>query len=212
LSFLEVEFPTTLSFKGVGGPEFNTTVNVGLSGQEQRNRNWSKARRKFSISLQTPTGIVRQDFVDLLYAFHLNVGGKADAFRFKDHKDFRATNQPLVTYNGNVQLARTRTIGGRSYVQIVTKPITSSVHDYQGNALPNTVFLTGTNTAVTVDYTTGIVTGHAAGTSVDFLYHIPVRFDTDELAMQIEESNTRDELPIVSLNSVTLIEVLPPNY
>ena len=207
-----MEFPTTVSHKATGGPGFSTTVNQGFSGQEQRNRNWSTARRKFSISLITPTGIVRQNFIDLIYAFFVNVGGKADAFRFKDHKDFNAINQPLVTYNGNVQLARTRTIGARNYIQIITKPITSSVLNYKGIALSNTVFLHGTTTPVTVDYTTGIVTGQSAGTAVDFQYHIPVRFDTDELAMQIEDSNVSGGQPIVSLNAVTLVEVLPPNF
>jgi uncharacterized protein (TIGR02217 family) len=212
VAFLEVQFPTTISYKAIGGPGFNTTVNAGLSGQEQRNRNWSRARGKWTVSLTTPTGVVRQDYVDLLYAFFLNVGGKADAFRLKDHKDFKATNQPLVTYNGVTQLARTRTVAGRDYVQIITKPITSGVTDYQGNLLADTVFLAGTNTPVVVDPTTGAVSGQAVGTLVDFQYHLPVRFDTDELQMQIEESNTRDGQPIVSLNSVGLIEVLPPNY
>jgi uncharacterized protein (TIGR02217 family) len=212
LSFLEVLFPTTLSYKAIGGPGFSTDVKEGFSGQEQRNRNWSKARAKWTLSLTTPTGMVRQNFVDLLYAFHLNVGGRADSFRLKDHKNFRATNQPLVAYNGNVQLARTYTIGARSYIQIITKPVTSDVTDYQGNALPDTVFLAGTTTPVIVDYTTGIVTGTTEGTPVDFQYHYPARFDTDELQMQIEESNTRDEQPIVSLNSITLFETRPPNY
>lgn len=213
MAFFEIEFPSTISYKAIGGPGFNTTVNQGLSGEEQRNRNWSKARGKWTVSLTTPGSFtVRQDFVDLLYAFFLNVGGKADGFRLKDHKDFKATSQALVTYNGNVQLARTRTIGGRSYQQIITKPITPAVNDYKGNALANSVFLAGTATAVTVDATTGIVTGQAAGTLVDFHYHMPVRFDSDELQMMIEGLDNNNENPVVAVDHIQLIEVLPPNY
>jgi len=214
LSFLEIEFPTQISLKAVGGPGFNTTVNKGLSGNEQRNRNWSKSRGKWTIDLNTPaTGFTsRQQFVDLLYAFHLNVGGQADAFRFKDHKDFQAKSQPLVTVTGGVQLAITHTMGARSYVQLIYKPITAAINNYKGAALANTVFLAGTSTAVTVDATTGLVTGQSAGTSVDFQYHYPVRFDTDDLAMQLEALDSDHANPLVSLHSINLIEVFPPNY
>jgi len=213
MAFLEVQFPTTLSYRAVGGPGFNTTVNLGLSGQEQRNRNWSKARGKWTVSLITPAKFAnRQLFADLLNAFFTVVGGKADGFRLKDHKDFKATAQPLLEVDGNVMLGITRTIAGRSYIQPITKPITSDVVDYEGNALEDTVKVNGTGAIVDVDYTTGIVSGLGAGTLVDFQYHYPVRFDMDDLQMQVEESNTRDGNPIVSLNSVNLIEVLPPNY
>jgi uncharacterized protein (TIGR02217 family) len=213
LSFLEVQFPTTLSHRAVGGPGFNTTVNLGLSGQEQRNRNWSRSRGKWTVSLITPASFTsRQEFVDLLNAFFMVVGGKADGFRLKDHKDFRATAQPLIEVDGNVMLGITRTIGGRSYVQPITKPITSAVTDYQGNALADTVFLSPGGAAVDVDYTTGIVTGQAAGTLVDFQYHYPVRFDVDNLDMQVEESYVSAGEPVVSINSIQLIELLPPNY
>jgi uncharacterized protein (TIGR02217 family) len=213
VAFLEVQFPTTLSYRAVGGPGFNTTVNLGLSGQEQRNRNWSKSRGKWNVSLTTPASFAnRQQFADLLNNFFMVVGGKADGFRLKDHKDFKAVAQPLIDVDGNTMLGITRTIGGRSYVQPITKPITADVVDYQGNALSDTVVLSAGGAAVAVDHTTGIVTGHGPGTLVDFQYHYPVRFDVDNLDMQVEESNTRDGQPIVSINSIQLIELLPPNY
>ena len=215
MSFFEVEFPTNIAYKRVGGPGFSTVVNLGFSGQEQRNRNWALARGKWTVTLETPSVAqysgTRQSYVDILQAFFRNVGGKADAFRLKDHVDFQALSQPLVTYNGAVQLARTRTIGGRSYVQIITKPITSSVTNYKGVALANTVVLSSDHvTPVTVDYTTGIVTGQTAGTLVDFSYHYPVRFDTDELQIQVEDSASGQ--PVVTWASIPLVEVLPPNY
>jgi hypothetical protein len=125
----------------------------------------------------------------------------------------------LYGYNGSGRSPKGRTLadmrrklGGRSYVQPITKPITADVVDYQGNALANTVFFSGSTVPVTVDYTTGIVSGLGVGELVDFQYHYPVRFDVDNLDMQVEESNTRDGQPIVSINSIQLIELLPPNY
>jgi uncharacterized protein (TIGR02217 family) len=140
------------------------------------------------------------------------VGGKADSFRLKDHLDYVATNQQLATVAGHVQLIKNYTIGGRTYQRVITKPITASVTDYQGHALANTVFLHGTTTPVTVDYTTGIVTGQSAGTAVDFQFHYPVRFDTDELPIEVMESAVGAGQPVAAIHGVVLVETRPPNY
>jgi uncharacterized protein (TIGR02217 family) len=198
----------------MGGPTRSTTVNQGLSGQEARNKNWIDSRGKWEISIQTPApfGDSRQAFIDLLIAFFEVVGAQADSFRLYDHIAHKAVNQPLVSYNENTQLALTRNIADRSYVKIITKPITAAVPDWQGNALPDTVFLTGTTTPVEVDPTTGIVTGVGPGTAVDFEYHVPVRFGVDELPIVIEESDVKGGKPLISMSGVPLLEVLPPNY
>jgi len=217
MAFFEVEFPRGIGYHRLGSPSgFSTQVNEGLSGQEQRNRNWTNSRGKWTISLMTPPGSqysgTRQSWIDILHAFHLVVGGKADAFRLKDHLDFQATNQLLATVAGNVQLVKNYVIGGRTYQRVITKPITAAVLDYQGNALANTVFLHGTSTPVTVDSTTGIVTGQSAGTAVDFQFHYPVRFDTDELPIEVQESNVGGGQPLAGVHGVVLIETRPPNY
>lgn len=210
MSFFEAEFPTAVSYQAVGGAGFSTAVNLGFSGGEQRNRNWAKSKGKWTIALKTPPKSqwsgTRQEFIDTVIAFFMNVGGQADSFRFKDHKDFQARSQALISYNGAVQLAITRTIAGRSYVQIITKPITSSVTNYKGSALANTVFLAGSATPVTVDYTTGIVTGQTIGTLVDFDFHYSVRLASDDLQLQIAEAQ------IAEWGSIQLVETLPPNY
>jgi uncharacterized protein (TIGR02217 family) len=214
MAFFECEFPRTISYKRMGGPTRSTTVNQGLSAQEQRNKNWIDSRGEWEIALKTPKPFdaQRQQFFDFLVAFFEVVSGQGDGFRLFDHLANTATNQLLVTYNGNVQLALARTIGARTYTKIITKPITSAISDFQGNALPNTVFLHGTTTPVSVDPTTGIVTGQSAGTPVDFQYHIPVRFGVDKLPIVIEESNVKGGRPLISMNSVPILEVLPPNY
>jgi hypothetical protein len=43
-------------------------------------------------------------------------------------------------------------------------------------------------------------------------FHFPVRFDSDDLPIQIEESDVAGGNPIASVNSIQLIEVRPPNY
>lgn len=238
MAFLEVEFPRVVAFKSAGGPGFSTTVNTGLSGQESRNQNWAYSRGKWKIGAITPQQLdrTRQKFVDALIAFFNNCAGKANSFRFFDHADNRAVAQPLVAVTGGVQLAVTRQVGSASYVQLISKPIAASAStgfgdggfgdtgfgdgsttvqpvDYLGHALPNTVFKTGTQTPVIVDPTTGLVLdGTAAGTLVDFQFDYPVRFDVDQLELTVEPSAVNGRGPVVSLNSVPLIEVLPPNF
>ena len=214
MSFFECEFMRTLAYKRMGGPTRNTTVNQGLSGQEARNVNWIDSRNEFEIALKTPAEFdkSRQAFIDSLITFFEVVRSQGDSFRLYDHIAHRGVNQPLVEYNGNVQLALTRTVADRSYVKIITKPITSAIPDYRGNLLPDTVFLTGTNIPVIVDPTTGIVTSHGPGTLVDFEYHVPTRFGIDKLPIVIEESDVKGGKPLISMSGVPLLETLPPNY
>jgi uncharacterized protein (TIGR02217 family) len=209
MAFFEVEFPTAISHKAMGGPGFSTVVNTGFSGVEQRNRNWVDSLGKWTISLITPNGVVRQDFSDLLQAFFMVCGGKADGFRFKDHLDFQAVNQPLVQVGANVYLAKTYTIAGRAYVKLITKPITSAIKDYKGNALPDTVSLAGGGT---LDPTTGIVAGGTPGDLASFQFHYPVRFNTDQMQRQAEPSNVSGGQPVVGWNSLEIVEVRPPNF
>lgn len=227
MSFFEVEFPRNIGYKRLGSPVgFNTTVNQGLSGQEQRNKNWANSRGKWTIDLQTPPASVsnRLAYIQALEAFMYVVSGKGDAFRLYDHVDNSALAQPLSPITGSTtvyQLARTYTIGGRSYVRNITKPITTSVANYLGNSLSNTInvyistVLQTLGSAYTIDYSTGLITfASAPGGSVtaDMGYHYPVRFDSDDLPLQIEPSNVRGGSPLMSLHSLQLLEVPPPNY
>lgn len=224
MAFFEVEFPRQISYRAVGGPGFSTTVNQGLSGYEQRNKNWAQARAKWQISLMTPASFAgsEQSYADLIRAFFLNVSGKADAFRLRDWIDNKFTNEVIGTGDGTTlgpfQLVKTYSIGGRSYIKQVKKPITSAVNDYQGNALTDTVTLTDNGIAVsssnfTIDETTGLASftsghapasGHIIRASGEF--HYPARFDSDDLGQQIEESAVKDGRGITSL-SIAVVEV-----
>ena len=58
MSFFEVEFPRKIGFTSsgggttpAGGPGFSTIVNMGLSGFEQRNRNWAQVRNKYQLDV-----------------------------------------------------------------------------------------------------------------------------------------------------------------
>ena len=44
MAFVEVQFPTDISYGSSGGPEYATDIVATNSGYEQRNINWAQAR------------------------------------------------------------------------------------------------------------------------------------------------------------------------
>jgi uncharacterized protein (TIGR02217 family) len=131
MAHFEAEFPRKISFGMSGGPSFSTTVNMGFSGFEQRNKNWAKFRSKWSgaIKMQqsADTDIVTD--LDLAKNFLINVSGQGDVFRFYDHTDNSVTAGVIGTGDGvnkSFQLSKIyRAAGalGRSYTYTVSKPI-----------------------------------------------------------------------------------------
>lgn len=224
MSFFEVEFPKAVSFGAVGGSTFFTNVNYGLSGFEQRNRNWARTRGKWAISVSTPADMddERQNFIELVQAFFLVVGAMADGFRFKDWTDYKATNQEMqeITPGSVYQLQRTYSIAGRSYVRTITKPVTAAVKDYRGNNLVNTVVIKqGASTISASNYTVNHENGRVTFTgglsmdspfvppTADFEYHFPARFNTDELNMRAIASDMAGGKGIVRIDSVEIVEI-----
>lgn len=152
-----------------------------------------------------------QAFIDALEAFFLNCAvGKAGGFRFRDWNDYRGVGQPLITLpSGQLQLAKSYNLAGRTFVRTITKPVAPPAVDYLGNALPQTVVIYSggaVQSGWSVDCTTGIVSG-AAGDSADFEFDFPVRLDTDDMGAQTEESNVGRLGPLVSWNSIPLQEI-----
>jgi uncharacterized protein (TIGR02217 family) len=230
MPFFEVEFMRQIQYRRVGGPGFSTTINKAFGGAENRNRNWAFARSEWTCSIITPAAdqrpsISQQVFIDLLTAFFLNVGGRADSFRLYDHIDNQATSAVLGTGNGTqatFQLVKTYAMGGRTYTRTINKPITPDVSNYQGVALAQTVkpYFDGTPVsggAWSVDAATGLVTfspvpGSGVVVTADAQFHFPVRFDTDKLPIQLEESDVVGGSPVISVNSFMLMETRAPNF
>ena len=213
MSLFEAEFPRAILFEQDGGPAFNTDVIAVQSGQEQRNRNWTNTGGDYTASVigaQDATGSSIA-FIDAVRTFFLMIGGMGDAFRYFDPIDNTALGEPMSGSGTVWQLQKTYSLGGRTYVRTITKPITSSVIDYRGNALANSVVVHGA-TVVSIDHTTGLVTfsGTPGGTpTADFQYHIPVRLTTDKFTPKISKSNKGNRIVRWNLG---LVIVRPPNY
>ncbi len=197
MSFHEVQFPADIAYGATGGPEFATSVVATASGYEQRNINWSVARGRWDVA----SGLKKQTQLDTLIAFFRARKGRAHGFRFKDWTDYKATAQALGTGNGTIttfQLIRTYSSGGNTDVRTITKPVAGTVKVYLAGVLQASGWLVNTTTGV-ITFSTAPANGVAV--SADYEFDVPVRFDTDRMAVTIEQINLHQwsGIPIVEI-------------
>ncbi len=191
MSFVEVQFPTDISYGATGGPMFLTDVVTTISGHEQRNSKWSQARARYNVA----SGVKTEAQWQSLIAFFRARRGKAVGFRFKDWSDYQAINQPLQSLGDDeYQMVKRYVSGAVVAERIITKPGAGSVKLYRNSLLQASGW--------SVDTATGIITTALTGTlTVDYEFDVPVRFDTDELALSMDSFNAG------SWNNIPLIEV-----
>jgi uncharacterized protein (TIGR02217 family) len=186
-----------------GGQVKAELVSVGQSGEqtgagpEKRNVNWSEARGRWDVA----SGLKKQAQIDELIAFFRARRGKAYGFRFKDWTDYKATGQLLGTGDdvlAQFQLVKHYPSGSVIEVRTITKPVAGTVKVY----LDGIEQISGWS----VDTTTGLVTfgtPPALGVEItaDFEFDLPVRFDTDHMAVTIESYRLHawQQIPIVEL-------------
>jgi uncharacterized protein (TIGR02217 family) len=196
-AFDEVQLPLRIGFGTRGGPSFSTEIVTIDGGYERRNQNWSQARRRYDAR----TGLCAADDALALVAFFQARAGRARGFRLKDWSDYsspadgvsaqQATDQLLGTGNGSVtqfQLVKFYGGAGVQHQRVIQKPVA-------GTAL---VALNGVPQASgwSLDATTGLVSfavAPASGVLVQagFQFDVPVRFESDQLALTLEDFMTQ---------------------
>jgi uncharacterized protein (TIGR02217 family) len=197
MAFVEVQFPSDISYGSSGGPEYATDIVASVGGYEQRNINWEQARARYNVA----HGVKTKAQLDALIAFFRARKGRAHGFRFKDWTDFQATNETLGTGNGTqtqFQLVKRYASGSVMDVRTIAKPVAGTVQVYRNAVLQTS--------GVSVDTATGVVTfttAPAAGQVItaSFQFDVPVRFDTDKLSASL------DAYGIHSWQDITLVEV-----
>jgi uncharacterized protein (TIGR02217 family) len=207
MSFDDVRFPTSISRGSSGGPERRTEIVVTGSGAEERNSRWAHSRRRYDAGF----GIKSLDDIHQVIAFFEERRGRLVGFRWKDHMDFKSCapraqlsplDQAVGTGDGarrSFQLVKRYGSGRRDYLRTITKPVTGTVR----------IAVAGTPvTGFGVDWLTGIVTlaqAPAAGSVVTagFEFDVPVRFDTDELRINLTQFAAGDipQIPLVEIRA-----------
>jgi len=195
-SFEEMQFPTDISYGATGGPMFLTDVVATVSGREQRNSKWSQSRAKYNVA----SGVKTESQWQALITFFRTRKGKAVGFRFKDWSDYQGTNEAIGTGDGattDFQLVKIYS-SNIAISRNINKPVAGTVKIYVDSVLQTS--------GINIDMTTGIITFNSAPAiaetiTADFEFDVPVRFDTDELAISMDSFNAG------SWNNIPLIEV-----
>lgn len=196
MAFHEIQFPTGISRGSSGGPMRMTEVVTLRSGYEQRNTIWADSRRKYDA------GLGLQDLKDLYETLEFFEArrGRLHGFRWKDWADYKSLDPITATSATDInigtgdnstttfQLVKNYSDSGGSYTRTIKKPVSGSVKI----AVDSSVQTEGID--FTVDTTTGIITftsapGSGLAVTAGFEFDVPVRFDMDEIIVNVEQFN-----------------------
>ncbi len=191
------------------GPTYRNVIQEAIAGNEQRFAQWTKCRGvgDLSYGLQhsdDPVG----DFRAILAIFHAHTGSLLP-FRFRDWGDYIATDEVFGTGDGSTTSFQLTMTYDPSQILLST-PGTQFVRDI---TLPNaspTIKVAGVTKTVVTDYnisSSGVVvftSAPAAAASLTWTgtFDIPVRFDTDQLSVILNESD------LASIRSIPIKEVI----
>jgi uncharacterized protein (TIGR02217 family) len=205
--FHEIRFPTSIAFHSSGGPERKTEIVTLGSGYEERNGVWSASRHRYDVGY----GVRTLDDIAAVIAFFEARNGRLYGFRFKDFSDFKSCSplaaitpldQPLATGDGSTKsfaLKKTYSSGPAAFSRAIAKPVAGTVRVAVAGA---------TQSNFAVDSTTGLVafaTAPPAGAvlTAGFEFDVPVRFDTDSLAINLAAFRA-GEIPSIPLIEIRL--------
>ncbi len=209
MAFHDTRLPVDIERGALGGPGFHTEITPLSSGAEQRNINWARVRGEWDVGygiMVQVSSFVEAD-MDTIIAFFYAREGRAHGFRFKDWSDFKigdvdnptTNNQSIGTGNDSQTIFscfKRYTNGGVTYDRPVTHLVTGRTIALVNNVEVGATFdlLLGTCT-----YDSAPAGGTDAQIAVEF--DIPVRFDTDRLAINLVmfERGSWENIPIVEL-------------
>ena len=208
MGFHEVRFPSAISFGSTGGLERRTEIVSLVNGFEHRNTPWEQSRRRYDAGL----GVKSLDDLAEVLAFFEARRGMLHGFRWKDWMDHKSGmpsaapsmfDQAIGTGDGATtlfDLVKVYMPGPNEFRRRITKPVAGTVQVAVNGALQ------AEGSDFTVDGTTGTIAfavAPTAGTTVTagFEFDVPVRFDTDEIAVNVAafEAGEIPSIPVVEV-------------
>lgn len=179
MAFLESRIDAKIERGAVGGPTNPGRVKAYTrSGNLSQGFYASMPIHRYDVS----HGLRSQaDFLSVLNLWYVVNFTPYEGFRFKDHRDFRATrdNTAVSLVSGTTyQLQRAYTFGAVTFRRNIYKPVSATVALFDAAGNPVTA---------TVDYTTGRVTG-ASAVPVTWTgeFDVPVTFTDNEWTSSLE--------------------------
>jgi uncharacterized protein (TIGR02217 family) len=193
-AFHEVLFPLDIALKSAGGPERRTDIVALGSGGEARNSRWAHSRRRYDAGY----GVKTLEALAAVVAFFEERRGRLYGFRWRDRLDHSSAlpgappspaDQMIGTGDGaSVDFPLRKTYGGlyAPYARPISKPVPGSVRvAVDGEEWSESVAFTCDPTNGVVHFLPGHVPPADAAVSAGFLFDVPVRFDTDYLAVDL---------------------------
>ncbi len=207
MSFDEIRFPTSISLGATGGPERRTEIVTTASGREERNSRWANSRRRYNAGF----GVKSLNDIHAVVDFFEERRGRLHGFRWKDHADYKSckpkdqpqpTDQVIGIGTGSLatfQLVKRYGTGLRDHVRVIAKPVIGTV----------SIAVSGVRfNAFTLDATTGVITflpgflpGNGISVTAGFEFDVPVRFDTDQLTINLKDfgAGAIPEIPVIEV-------------
>lgn len=208
MGFHEVRFSGAISFGSTGGVERRTEIVALVNGFEHRNTPWEQSRRRYDAGL----GVKSLDDLAEVLAFFEARRGMLHGFRWKDWMDHKSGlpsaapgvfDQAIGTGDGATTLfglVKVYMPGANEFRRRITKPVAGTVRV----AVDGAEQTEGTD--FSLDATSGTVAfaaAPAAGATVTagFEFDVPVRFDTDELAVNVAafEAGEIPSIPVIEV-------------
>ena len=209
MAFHEVRFPTGISLGASGGPERRTEIVVLGSGAEERNSRWADSKRSYNAGY----GIKSVDDLHAVIAFFEERRGRLHGFRWKDWSDYKscaptatpqASDQQIGIGNGvtaSFQLIKTYGSSFAPWTRTITQPVAGTVLVAVGGVAQDPEdFAVNTSTGV-ITFAGGHIPGSGAAITAGFEFDVPVRFDTDQLEINLGqiEAGSIPHIPIVEI-------------
>lgn len=208
MAFHDVRFPASLSLGSVGGPERRSEIVTLANGFEERNSPWAHSRRRYDAGM----GLRSLDDVQDLLAFFEARAGQLHGFRWKDWSDCKSCKPSLTPQFGDqvigrgdgqrrsFQLVKAYVSGSVRYERPISKPVLDSVRAGVGSI---EIFA---GDGFSTDHATGVVTfdtapAPGAAVTAGFEFDVPVRFDTDRIAVSVSSFQAGDlpRVPVVEV-------------
>jgi len=208
MQFHDIQFPASLSFGSLGGPERRTDIVTLSSGYEERNSPWAHSRRRYDAGM----GMRALDELDEVLKFFEARRGQMYGFRWKDWADYKSckpsqTVSPqdqVIGFGDGAQtvfaLSKAYASGTNSYSRRIHKPVSGTVLvSIAGDPQQEGVHFE-------VDLERGEITFDRAPDAgreltAGFEFDVPVRFDTDRIHTSVA-SFQAGEVP-----SIPVVEV-----
>ena len=199
MAFHDLRFPEKISTGAVGGATFSTDIVSVSSGLEKRNQRWENIRHVYDVA----HGIKTQQELDEIKTFFLNREGRSHSFRFKDWSDFIMPKQSIGLGNGVIssfQIYKNYQSNGFSYIRNLEKIVDNTYFIYVDNQLQTL------NIDYSIDLLTGVITFISApslNASIEVAceFDVPVRFDTDQMRVAIQDYDiyTWGQIPLIEV-------------